>query len=115
VRSVDGDGDGCTDVEELRDNPVFGGARDRSNFYDFFDVAPAGAKDKSITLADTLLILMHFGHGPGDDALDNELDRRTPDVVNFPWRSAEDNEGIDLSDALANMRQFGHSCDAAPN
>jgi len=105
----DTDGDGCADGEEVIFIKEFGGQRNPLYFWDFYDVT----SDKYVDIADTLLILAHFGHGPADDGLDNILDRHVPNMAQF-WRSAESNDGIDLIDALANLQQFGHDCSAPP-
>jgi hypothetical protein len=102
---ADDDGDGCSDIKESGSNHNLGGRRDFLYYWDFYDVTGNG----TIDLSDTLLILQHFGHGPNGDALDNKLDRVTPYPTQL-WRSAESNSGVDLQDALANLRSFGHSC-----
>ena len=51
----------------------------------------------------------HFGHGPGDDASDNALDRAIFDELK-PWRTSEANDGVDLTAARNNLASFGHSC-----
>jgi len=106
----DDDNDGCLDVEELGDNRVLGGLRDPLYFWDFYDVDGT----KSVGLSDVLLILQHFGHAASGDALDNLLDRYIPNPAQG-WLSAEDNNGIGLYDALANLRSFGDSCAGPPN
>ena len=68
--------------------------------------------DGAIDLRDTLLILEHFGHQPGDDPTDAFLDRYAPDPAKA-YRSAAataDQIGIDLRDALVNLASFGHVC-----
>jgi hypothetical protein len=106
----DTDGDGCTDYEETSTlNPTNGGDRDPNEPFDFFDVTD----NKSIDLSDTLLVLQHFGHGAQQDALDDKLDRSIPDMAK-PWRTAAAENGVDLADALANLRSFGHSCAGPP-
>jgi alpha-tubulin suppressor-like RCC1 family protein len=109
--SWDADGDGCTDQEENGTDELFGGDRNRFDWWDFFDVTG----DRLIDLSDTLLVLAHFGHGPDDDAFDNALDRHAPDNA-MPFRSAESplTNGIDLTDALVNLASFGHDCRALP-
>ena len=104
----DTDVDGCADGEELGPAHVFGGERNPLNHFDFYDVTG----DKSIDLSDTMLILAHFGHGPGDDALDNELDRDAggPGV----WNTIASDTGIDLNDALVNLDSFGDDCSGPP-
>ena len=108
IRIGDTDGDGCTDLQELGPNHNLGGQRDPSNGWDFFDVTG----DKSIDTIDTLLIMAHFGHGPGDDALDNKLDRDVggPGI----WNTIASDTGVDLNDALVNMDSFGDDCSGPP-
>jgi len=107
----DDDGDGCSDVEELGLYHLLGGQRDPLNFWDFYEVNGTN----SIGLADTLLILQHFGdpgtgiHGGVDH---NLLDRFIPNSAQG-WLSAEADGGIGLADALANLRSFGDGCAAS--
>jgi hypothetical protein len=107
--SADSDGDGCTDAQESDLNPPQeGGGRNRDNFWDFFDVTG----DKAIDVADVVLILNHFGHGPNTDAMDNLLDRWAPDP-SASYLTAEavgQHVGVDVSDALVSLQSFGHSC-----
>ena len=109
ANDLDDDNDGCSDIQEAGANPTLGGMRDPLVRWDFYDVTGG----KFIDLADTLTILQHFGHGPNQDATDNALDRYLPDL-SMPWRTAEANNGVDLVDALANLRSFGHTCQAEP-
>ena len=102
---ADSDGDGCADGAELWTAAEAGGWRNPAVSADFYDVTG----DAAIDLADALLILQHFGHGPSDDALDEALDRRIPAAWE-PWRTATANDGVDLVDALNNLQSFGHSC-----
>jgi len=113
---ADSDGDGCTHWEEDGLDHIFGGDRNFTNYWDFYDVDGT----KSIGLADTLLILAHFGHpatgidGTGANMADhNLLDRYIPDLSK-PYRTAEANNGVGLADALANLRSFGDSCSEPP-
>jgi len=111
----DGDSDGCLDGEELGIDHGLGGQRNPADFWDFYDVNGT----KSVGLADTLLILAHFGHAAtGSDGVPltdhNLLDRYIPNVAEG-WRTAESNTGIGLADALANLRSFGDSCAGPPN
>ena len=101
----DDDGDGCTNSAELAPDPGAGGDRDPLEFWDYYDVTG----DAFIDLGDTLLILAHFGHGHMDDAQDPLLDRDAPDPLK-PWRSASAVDGVDLNDALANLKSYGHAC-----
>ena len=104
----DTDADGCGDGKEVGPAHVLGGQRDPLYHWDFYDVTG----DKSVDLTDTLLILAHFGHGPNDDALDNELDR----AIGGPgfWNTIASDTGIDLTDALVNLRSFGDDCSGPP-
>ena len=101
---ADDDNDGCTDVQESGSDPNFGGDRDPLNRWDFYDVTG----NKTINLDDTLDILSYFGD-PGVSAAGDLRDRYIPDQTK-PWRSAAANDGVGLSDVLANLRSFGHSC-----
>jgi len=110
--AADTDGDGCVDGREARVAsfaPNMGGDRDPLNPWDFYDVDSS----RSVGLMDTLLILSHFGHASGTDAVDDLLDRDIPDPSK-PWRSGESNNGVGLADALANLLSFGHSCSGPP-
>ena len=110
----DTDDDGCSDAEELGDDPQRGGKRDPNDYWDFYDVAPAPApgpgNDRYVDLSDTLVILHHFGHAPDFDPFDVWLDRTWYDRANQPWRSVKDTDGLDLGDALVNLAQYGASC-----
>jgi len=104
---ADGDDDGCTDAQELGANHNAGGQRDPADFWDFYDVTG----DRGIDLQDTLAILAHFGHGPNDDPFDQLADRMIPgQYAAQPWRTAEASDGIDLGDALNNLKSFGDGC-----
>jgi hypothetical protein len=57
---------------------------------------------------DVVDILSYFGD-PATSGAANLRDRATPDALK-PWRSVESNTGVDLQDALANIKSFGDSC-----
>jgi len=99
----DTDGDNCMDGNEIWFDPNFGGDRAllSSDFYDTDGNA-------SINLADTVAILAAFGT-PGTDPAAQALDRYAPDPAK-PWRAAPADNGIGLTDALLNLRSFGHDC-----
>jgi hypothetical protein len=104
---ADTDGDSCRDGREVRVlafPPSQGGDRDPLYVWDFYDVTG----DRVIDLQDTLSILAYFGQGSGSPEV-NLRDRAAPNVLK-PWRSAEANNGIDLTDALANLKSFGSAC-----
>jgi streptogramin lyase len=98
----DTDGDSCMDGREVHATPQFGGDRDPLYFWDFFDLTG----DKSVDLSDPLIILGVFGASHAEYPL---YDRASLNQAK-PWRSSEAFDGIDLSDTLANLAQFGHSC-----
>jgi hypothetical protein len=102
---ADSDGDGCRDGAELWNRETGGGWRNPIAAYDFYDVTG----DRAIDLRDTLLILGHFGHGANTDPLDDLLDRHIPQAWE-PWRTAAEGNGVDLVDAINNLRSFGHAC-----
>ena len=101
---IDDDNDLCMDAEELGPNHLFGGERDPFNYYDFYDVNG----DAFIELGDTLKVLAHFGHGKEDDADDDRIDRNV--LGPKPWRSSASDDGVDLTDALNNLKSFGDGC-----
>jgi hypothetical protein len=107
---LDSDGDGCADAEEATHTPATGGLRDPQEFWDFYDVT----NDKSIDLADTLSVLAYFGDAALPATPADLRDRQMTDPVAQPWRTAEADDGIDLRDAIANLRSFGNSCALAP-
>jgi glucose/arabinose dehydrogenase len=110
---ADSDDDGCGDGTELGPQPTLGGDRNPLYFWDFFDVddgSKTGVLDGRVDLRDTLLILEHFGHNNDTDPIDATLDRAALNEAK-PWQSSQATNGITLNDALANLAQFGHSCD----
>ena len=122
--SLDSDKDGCPDDKELGPDEVLGGKRDPANFWDFFDPN----LDGSVGLSDFLLLLQHFG--ATDDNGQASINRNsdpitTPDagpgtyhprfdrgsVVGLNgWDRAPPNGTITLTDFLALLVQFGHTC-----
>jgi hypothetical protein len=102
--TIDTDLDGCSDAEEMGDNPLLGGRRDPAFYWDFFDVT----HDQRIDASDVLFVLGEFGDD-GQSLETDLLDRKIGDN-NEPWRSVAANNGIDLEDALASLAGFGHDC-----
>lgn len=99
----DDDNDGCADTRELGAAPDFGGMRDPLVYWDFYDVTG----NQVIDLDDALDVLSYFGNaGTGAG---NIRDRLIPDESQ-PWRTAESNDGVDLTDVLFVLQSFGHSC-----
>jgi hypothetical protein len=106
--AADSDGDSCDDGSELGDDPVEGGMRSPLTPWDFFELTG----DRRIDLGDVLDVLSYFGDD-GTSAAANLRDRQIVDSLQ-PWRTAEDNTGIDLTDALASLASFGHVCNPQP-
>jgi hypothetical protein len=106
--SVDTDKDGCTDAEEVGTNANLGGRRHPGNYWDMYDVddgTATGTPGGGVDFSDTLYILKFFG------GFNQNLDRA---LINPPIEYAEvtveSNDGIDLTDALNSLVQFGQSC-----
>ena len=122
--SLDSDKDGCTDDKELGPDEVLGGKRDPANFWDFFDPNLDGA----IGLSDFLLLLQHFGatDNNGQASINRNSDPLTTadagpgtyhprfdrGAVIGPngWDRAPPDGTITLTDFLALLVQFGHTC-----
>jgi len=107
----DTDGDGCPDADELAAHTV-GGAenlrRHPGSWWDNFDVNGTGDVD----LSDALFILGNFGvvylgGGAYSDPDGQNLDRTRVTTPGPPGLLIEGNDGVDLSEALANLFQFG--------
>jgi hypothetical protein len=103
INNPDTDGDSCLDGREVFSPPVRGGDRDPAYFWDFFDVTA----DDVVDLADTLQVLQRFGQA--HSAANALYDRNIPNAAK-PWRSGEALNGVDISDAVTNLQQFGHGC-----
>ncbi|MGB6836627.1 MAG: flexitail domain-containing putative surface protein [Dehalococcoidia bacterium] len=137
--SDDLDGDGCTNAEELGPDPMFGGMRDPTSYWDFYDVpAPpifhnpgAAARDGIITiLGDAIAQLFYLGtldngppntHGADyDDDLDSngvedgaEYDRTPSTDPSKPWQSGPPSGAVTLQDLQVLSQQFGSQCSGA--
>jgi hypothetical protein len=105
----DDDNDFCPDKAELGSDHTQGGQRNPLDPWDFYDVNKSG----NIDLQDTVKVLQHFGHGYNGgayvDSDDNSLDRLIGNIA-IPWLTKEADNGIDLADALANLKSFGDGC-----
>jgi glucose/arabinose dehydrogenase len=102
----DSDNDGCFDGREARPetySPGEGGDRDPADPWDFYDVTGS----RTIDLQDTLSVLQYFGQNGTPGA--NLRDRLVTDP-DKPWRTSEANNGVDLQDALINLKSFGSNC-----
>jgi hypothetical protein len=102
--TIDSDADGCSDATELILSPEYGGVRDPDDFWDFFDVTG----DAAIDIVDALSVLTYFGD-PGVSAPANLRDRSIPDPQQ-PWRTGEEDDGVDVADVVNNLQSFGHAC-----
>jgi hypothetical protein len=107
--STDTDGDGCGDGVEIGSNPRFGGDRDPFNRWDYFDVTG----DQYVDLSDVLDVLGFYGKPAPDGSAADLRDRDQPDPLKL-WRSEKSDSGVDLTDALVNLSQFGHRCTLMP-
>ena len=108
----DGDGEGCTDMEELRADEELGGRRDGRNPWDFFDTDG----NKLIDLfGDIFDVANAFGLTPPDPGYSPILDRSAAPPGGDPWDMGAPDGTIDLfTDVFGVAFQFGHSCVAAP-
>ena len=120
----DDDNDGCTDEQELGDEPLLGGRRNPHNFWDFFDADQDGA----VAFGDFLLFVQHFGTNDvgGTAQINRNSDPlTTPDLGPGsyhplvdrgavlgpnPWNVGPPDGAIGFGDFLALVSQFGHRC-----
>ncbi len=113
---LDDDGDGCTDVQELGPNPVFGGVRNPHYFWDFYDPN----SDRSVTVSDFFALLQRFA-AVGDETIDPlstppqppayhpRFDRGPTAGVNA-WDAGPADGAITTTDFFSLLAQFGHTC-----
>jgi hypothetical protein len=112
----DDDGDGCTNAKELAaddTNPT--ADRHPGNFWDFYSVDDDDIGDynpnNNNDLSDTVDLLGHFGEGYNGGAYltpeGQGYDRTRLLSPGPPGVLIEANNGIDLSEALASLAQFG--------
>jgi hypothetical protein len=140
--SIDSDGDGCTDAEEI----AMG--FDPFAWYDFYDVpvpanpdpTPNGIRNKAINLADVIATLSYVftcdNCAPNDQGVDydslkdgdwnadttvDELDKvgrrydRSPSPdPNPPWDAGPPNGVVNMADVLAVLAQVGLQCGGSP-
>ncbi len=131
----DTDGDGCTDAQELGTSHIYGGDRDPTNPWDFFDVpVPAlnpadtsGHRDHSVAINDVIAILAYIGaaigrgaNGTGvlytsdldaDGVADGREYDRTPSAdPSKPWRSGPPDGAVTIKDAMVELNQVGDRC-----
>jgi DNA-binding beta-propeller fold protein YncE len=137
--TVDSDGDGCPDANELGTDPKLGGARDPSNAWDFFDVPvpvltsenPTGSRNKTVSLADVISVLYYVGTanviGPNTNGVSynsdvnrngvpdgQEYDRTASVDPTTRWRSGPPDGSVTVADAVAAFAQVGTICSSPP-
>ena len=117
----DTDLDGCTDAAENGPDPLSGGLRDYTNFWDFFDTPDASnVRDKVVSLADIFAVVSRFGASgtPGDPlagpipaapAYHTAFDRGIQIGANN-WNRGPADGIIALEEIFAVAQQFGHGC-----
>jgi hypothetical protein len=110
--AFDGDGDVCSDMEELQSNEALGGRRDSRNPWDFFDPNGDGAVD---LLNDIFAVAGAFGLTPADGGYSTTLDRSAAAPGGDAWDLGAPDGTVDLlTDIFGAAMQFGHDCTAAP-
>jgi len=133
---ADGDGDGCTDQQELGPDAALGGQRDPLNPYDFYDVPVPTAfnvgalddRDQAVSIINDVLAVLEYT-GTSDGGPPNGLGRqynqdRNGDTlddgllydrsVGPRWSAAPDGAVSIIQDVLLVLAQSGHSCQAPP-
>ena len=126
---ADSDGDGCLDIQELSSNPLVGGQRDPSYFWDFFDTPDQNnARDRAVNITDLGRVVSRFGATrepppTKDEALAEALTTPPPapayhaafdrsGVVQGQnlWNQLPPDGNIAIADIGAIVGQFGHDC-----
>jgi hypothetical protein len=126
----DDDNDGCTDVQELGDNPALGGLRNPHNFWDYADMPDPNAspqRDRIIRINDVLRVLgRFFTDDAGGTATINRytdplstppatgyhpaFDRATTIIGPLAWDLGPPDGLIRISDVIHAIKQFFHDC-----
>jgi hypothetical protein len=125
---MDTDSDGCSDLQEQAFNPLQGGLRDPSSYWDFFDVWTADpqipstwVRDRAVTISDIFAIIPRFGASgdPSGDPLAGPIPPapgyhtafdRGEQVGSNIWNRAPADGAITIQDIFAVAAQFGHDC-----
>jgi hypothetical protein len=130
--SLDTDNDGCTDLREMGTNQMWGGRRNPTNFWDFYDVPDFNnMRDRVVTTTgDILRVARRFGANDmmGIAAVNRNSDPLAGPIPPFPsYHPAFDRGpapmGADLwdmtppdgfitvmTDVLGVVRQMAHNC-----
>jgi alpha-tubulin suppressor-like RCC1 family protein len=119
---IDSDSDNCSDGREMGNSAALGGERDPLYSWDFFDVPTGGAtlaRDESITIGDVAQEVLRFGtsgdgnadplNAPPSSGYHTAYDRGGVAGENH-WDQAPPNGSITVSDIVAVVGQFGHTC-----
>jgi hypothetical protein len=135
----DSDLDGCVDLEEDGYFHAKGGQRDKTAWWDFFDVpvpvllpgATTGVRNKAINISDQIAILSYIGvradlpnytlpngarYGSdlnGNGQLDGAEYDRSPNA-NQPWRPFGPSGSVSISDVTIAGNSIGDSCVPGP-
>ena len=126
----DSDRDGCSDSQELGSNAVFGGLRDPTDFWDFFDTPEevTNIRDGVVNILDILRVGSRFGNDMGNTAPINRDTHPLSPVPPLPayyhpaydrgpvigpnhWNRAPADGVINIPDDILGIAaQFGHTC-----
>ena len=127
---ADFDLDGCADLLEVKADPQFGGLRDPTYFWDFFDVwtGEPVTKDRTVSTGDIGAIVARFGsfQEPPPTAEEALAEALTPPLAAPAYHAAFDRGGlmsgqnlwnllppdgnIGIADIGSVIAQFGHTC-----
>jgi len=123
AQTVDSDGDGCTDAQELGADALAGGLRDPGNFWDFFDTPDAtNVRDRAVNAADLQRLVDRFGAAgvattvvdalapPSAAGYHAAFDRGAPLSGDEPWDLTPADGVIAAGDVFYAVGQFGHTC-----
>ncbi len=115
----DSDWDGCKDERELGNDPLLGGQRDPSYFWDFFDTPDENnVRDGQISGTDLFRVLARFGSSgalvmpvvpPNASGYHTAFDRGPP-RSGRPWDASMADGTINGIDIFVLMSQLGHNC-----
>jgi hypothetical protein len=103
--TVDTDGDGCSDAEEMGSDPALGGQRGRFNEWDFFDTP---VLDGAVTIGDLAQVLVHFGATVDSWNYSTAYDRSLLGLRR--WNLGPPDGSTTITDIGYILGQFGHAC-----